>query len=1147
MNLSHQLRRLATAMVLAILTPLLALPQSRAQQISLDIDKAPLREVLKQIERQTTYRFSYTNEDIKPAADVSAHYTKASVTTVLNGLLKDTGLHYKILSPRLIAITRKSADAPAADPDHGRRINGRVLDEYGDPLPGATVKCVGHESAACSSDLDGHFSITLPAGVDKLTISYIGMQPLTVDAADGLTAQLTAAGTELDEVVVVGYGVQKKVNVTGAVSMAGDKVFAARPVANASQALQGAIPGLNLSTTNAGGQLNSSMTMNIRGTGTIGDGSVASPLILIDGIEGNINTLNPNDIESVSVLKDAASASIYGARAAFGVVLVTTKNGSKGRINVSYSGDIRFSSATTLPDFTNSLEWAGFFNEAQLNQDGGYVFDDITLERMRKFRNGEYTDPTQSEYYGVVEGVNGHWSRYQTAFADTRWFDVFYRDNAPQTQHNISLSGGNDKVNWLISGSYLYQEGLMRYRPDNFRRLTTNAKIGAELAKWARVDYNLKWNRTDYDQPEQMNGLFYHAIARRWPQMPVKDPNGHYTFNTEIQNIVEGGRSRSKGDMVSQQIRFTFTPLEGWNIIVDGANRINHSMSRSWHLPIISWYMDNTPTAPTERSWASQSRSHTNYWSTNIFTDYTRSWGRHNGKVLVGVNYENYATDGLSGSGYSLNSNNKPFISQSTEDFKASDSFNHRSTAGYFGRLNYDYDGRYMIEGNIRYDGSSRFVGSRRWAWFPSFSIGWNIARENFFQSLATHVNTLKPRLSWGKLGNTSSAYSSFWDWYPFYQQQGVGVENSALIIGGKKQNTASLPGIINNALTWEKVSSLNIGLDFGAFNNRLTGEFNWFSRKTEDMIGPAPVLSYILGADAPKANNCDLRTNGWELEIRWNDRIGNVNYNARFNISDSRTKILNYPYNGEFGEQGINSYYNGKNLGEIWGYVTEGIAQSDDDMNAWLENNKPNWGSNWRAGDIMYRDLDGDGKVTAGNSTLNDHGDLKVIGNSTPRYRFGINLGAEWKGIDFSAFFQGVMKRDYWFGDEPYFWGASGGLWQSCVFKEHLDYWSPERPNAYYPIPYFSNTKNKQRQTRYLQDASYIRCKNMQLGYSLPRPVIGKIGLQNCRIYVSVDNLFTCSKMSKVFDPEALGGDYGAGKLYPLTRTWAVGASLNF
>lgn len=467
-------------MTLILLMPLIAFAQTD-KKVSLDLDNVELATVLKQIERQTPYRFSYKNEDLAGTPRVSIHCAGVTVEKALDQALHDSRLHYKILSPRLIAITRSNeAKTDHSDKSSGsRRISGRILDEYGDPLPGATVKCVGHESTACSSDLDGDFSLTVPAGVEKLTISYIGMVPLTVDATDGLTAQMTTAGESLDEVVVVGYGIQKKVNVTGAVSMVDDKVFAARPVANASQALQGAIPGLNLSTTNSGGQLNSTMSMNIRGTGTIGDGSVASPLILIDGIEGNINTLNPNDIESVSVLKDAASASIYGARAAFGVVLVTTKNGSKGRINVSYSGDVRFSSATSLPQFTNSLEWAEFFNEAQLNQDGGYVFDDITMERMRKFRNGEYTDPTQSEYYGVVEGVNGHWSRYQTAFADTRWFDVFYRDNAPQTQHNISLSGGTEKVNWLISGSYLYQEGLMRYRPDNFRRLTTNAKIGA--------------------------------------------------------------------------------------------------------------------------------------------------------------------------------------------------------------------------------------------------------------------------------------------------------------------------------------------------------------------------------------------------------------------------------------------------------------------------------------------------------------------------------------------------------------------------------------------------------------------------------------------------------------------------------------------
>lgn len=1143
MTHSHRLRRWIAGVILFLL-PFYALAQER---VNVRVDNAPVTEVFKQIEKQTKYRFSYKNEDVRSTPNIKADYKDVAVDIVLKNVLKNTGLQFKILSPTLIAITR-TATPSATQGTAMHMVSGHIEDDLGDPLPGVTVKCVGHETIATATDMDGNYTLSIPERVKELTATFIGMTPAVFPATDGSVIRMQTEGQNLNEVVVVGYGTQKKVNVTGAVSMVDEKTFASRPVGNVSQALQGAVPGLNLSTNSSGGQLNASMSMNVRGTGTIGDGSVASPLVLIDGIEGNINTVNPNDIESVSVLKDAASSSIYGARAAFGVILVTTKNGRAGKVNVSYSADVRFSTATQTPDYTSSIEWAEYYNEAQLNQDGGYVFDEITMERMRKYLNGEYTDPSQSEYYGVVEGVNGHWSRYQTAFANTRWFDVFYRKNAPQTQHNVSLSGGNDKVNWLISGSYLYQKGLMRYRPDNFRRFTTNAKIGAQLASWARVDYNVKWNRTDYDQPEQMDGLFFHNIARRWPQMPVTDPNGHYTFATEIQNIVEGGRSKTKGDMISQQVRFTFTPVKDWNIVVDGANRINHSMSRNFHLPIISWYMDNTPTAPTERSSASQSRSHTNYYSVNIFTDYTRSWGLHNGKILLGLNYEKTSIDGMSGSGYSLTSNDRPYISQAQEDFRASDSFNHRSTAGYFARINYDFDGRYLLEGNIRYDGSSRFVGNRRWAWFPSVSVGWNLAREHFFEPATPYVNTLKPRASWGKLGNTSSAYSSFWDWYPFYQQQPVGVENSALIINGKRLNTASLPAIINNSLTWEKVSVLNFGVDWGMFNNRFTGSVEWFSRKTADMIGPAPVLSYVLGTNAPKANNCDLRTNGWELEARWNDRIGNVIYNVRFNISDSRTKILNYPFSGEFDEQDINSYYNGKELGEIWGYETEGIAQTSEQMEEWLKSNKPNWGSGWDAGDVMYRDLDGDGKVSNGNSTLGNHGDLRVIGNNYAHYRYGINLGLQWKGIDFSAFFQGVMKRDYWFGSsEPYFWGAAGGLWQSCVFREHLDFWSPENPGAYYPRPYFDNTKNKQTQTRYLQDASYLRCKNMQVGYSLPSKVIGKIGMQTCRIYVSVDNLFTISKMSGVFDPENLGGSYGAGKLYPLTRTWAVGASLNF
>jgi len=311
-------------------------------------------------------------------------------------------------------------------------------------------------------------------------------------------------------------------------------------------------------------------------------------------------------------------------------------------------------------------------------------------------------------------------------------------------------------------------------------------------------------------------------------------------------------------------------------------------------------------------------------------------------------------------------------------------------------------------------------------------------------------------------------------------------------------------------------------------------------------MIGPAPVLGSVLGTDAPRTNNCDMRSTGWEFEIQWRDQIGDFKYGAKFNVADATSKILSYPYEGDFDNQSINSYYNGKKLGEIWGYETEGIANSDEEMNSWLENNKPNWGSNWQAGDIMYKDLNGDKKVTSGASTLKDHGDLKRIGNSTPRFNFGLNLNAEWKGIDFSIFFQGVMKRDYWVSG-PYFWGASGGLWQSCCFEEHLDYWSEDNKDAYYPRPYFGNTKNQQTQTRYLQNAAYVRCKNIQVGYTLPRSLTEKAGMSRVRAYFSCDNLFTLTGLSSVFDPEAMDGSWGNGKLYPLQRTWAIGMNITF
>ena len=1037
-------------------------------------------------------------------------------------------------------------------------VRGSVTDATGDPAIGATIRVQGSTTAGTVTDVNGNFTITCSPRA-TLDVVYIGYEPqsVAVNGRNTINVVLSQLSTDLNEVVVVGYGTQKKVNVTGAVSMVGGEVLEDRPVTNVTQALQGQVPGLNFTTNTNGGLLNNTMAITIRGTGTIGNGSVDSPLILIDGIEGDINALNPNDIESVSVLKDAASASIYGTRAAFGVILITTKSGKGGKVRVNYSGDIRFSTATQLPKMVNSLQFAEYFNAANINAGGENVFSDETMERIKTYLNGGYTDPTKPEYYGTTAASNGDWNDYTNAFANTNWFDEFYKKNVPSTQHNLSLSGGNDNVSWLISGGYLKNNGLIRHGHDELDRYNMNAKINAKLAPWVRVEYSTKWSRQNYEQPQYLtywSNLFFHNIARRWPTCPIVDPNGHWFRGMEIEELENGGVNKTRDDMFTQQLNFTFTPLEGWNIYANGALRSDFYKSTTSVIPINWWNVNNVPSVRNSDYGTvtnyTDYRYEQDYYAINLYTDYTRSFGKHNGKVLLGVNYEKYKQNYMEGYGANLTTPDKPYLSQTQSNPRVADAYWHRATAGYFGRLNYDYDGIYLFEFNLRYDGSSRFTSDKRWAWFPSVSVGWNIARENFFQNLTDQISTLKLRASWGQLGNTNSFYNSFADWYPFYQQQAIGAANSSWLINGSRQNTASLPNIVNSSMTWETVETWDIGLDFAALNNRLTGSFDYYVRTTKDMIGPAPILGSVLGADAPRTNNCDMRSSGWEFEIAWRDHIGDFSYGAAFNISDATAKILTYPYDGAFENQNIYGYYNNKKFGEIWGYTTHGIAQSNEEMNAWIANNNPNWGSNWTAGDIMYTDLNGDNEVNPGAETLGDHGDLTVIGNSTPRYNFGLHLNAEWKGIDFSVFFQGVMKRDWWPGQgDPYFWGAQGNMWQSACFEEHLDYWSPENTGAYYPKPYLAGgiQKNQREQTKYLQSAAYMRCKNIQLGYTLPQNITMKAGINRARVYFSCDNLFTLTSLSSIFDPEALAGAWSNGKLYPLQRTFAFGVNVSF
>lgn len=1027
------------------------------------------------------------------------------------------------------------------------KVTGVIEDDFG-PVTGASVVVKGTTNGTVT-DMDGKFTLPNVKKGDVIQISFIGFitQEVKYTGQANIKVQLKEDTQTLDEVVVVGFGTQKKVNLTGSVSMVNSEVIESRPVQNVSQALQGVVPGLNFSVNSGGGTLDNTLNVNIRGAGTIGDGSGSSPLILIDGIEGNMNAINPNDIESISVLKDAASASIYGARASFGVIMITTKGGKAGKTSVSYSGNVRFTDALQIPEMMDSYQFAQYFNAAAANAGQSAVFSAEVMQRIIDYQAGKITSVSTPD-------AQGKWNMYSGANANTNWFKEVYRDWVPSHEHNLSVSGGNEKVTYRVSGSFMNQNGLIRYGKDKFNRYTIDAKISAKLTDWATMNYTNKWTREDYDRPTYMTPLFFHNIARRWPTCPVYDDNGYLTDGMELLQLRDGGRQTHEKNYYTQQLAFVLEPVKDWFIHADGNMRTYNNNEHYAVLPVSAHYADGSPYYISWDGGASYSpgasrvydyRYTEDYFTTNIYTDYSKTINGHFIKAMVGFNAELTKYDSMSGRGDKLISSETPFLGQTTSEQKVTGGRADNSVAGFFGRINYNYEDRYMVELNGRYDGSSRFIGDKRWGFFPSFSAGWNIAREAFFGDLADVISTLKVRGSWGQLGNTDTQDA----WYPFYQTMPTSTANGSWLIGGAKPNLAGLPGIVSSLKTWETIESWDVGLDWSLLNNRLTGSFDYFTRYTYDMIGPAPELPSVLGANAPKINNSDMKSYGFEVELSWRDRINDFNYGVKFVLSDAQQKIMNYPNDSKTLASG---HYSGKKLNDIWGYTTVGIAQTQEQMDAHLVNNKPSWGSSWSAGDIMYADLNGDGVVNNGANTVDNPGDMRVIGNSTPRYNFGLTLDAAWKGIDFSIFFQGIGKRDYWL-DGPYFWGANGGQWQSAGFTEHWDFWRGENDplganlGAYYPRASFDGGKNQYKQTRYLQNAAYIRVKNLQLGYTLPKQWVSKAGMSSVRVYLSGDNLLTFSDITGVFDPETLGSDWGDGKLYPLSRTISVGLNVNF
>jgi len=1045
-------------------------------------------------------------------------------------------------------------------------ISGKVTDKNGEALIGVNVKIKG-TNIGTITDVNGGFSLSNIDPSAVLLFSYIGMNNLEmkVENRTSLMVKLEDNSVKMDEVVVVGFGTQKKVNLTGAVGTLDAKELEARPVQNVAQALEGLITGLNISQNQ--GSLESKPSINIRGTGTIGQGSSGSPLVLIDGTEGDINAINPQDIENISVLKDAAASSIYGSRAPFGVILVTTKKGKAGKLAVSYSNNFKSSSAVRMPHMMDSYTFALYFNEASKNSGSGAYFDDAWLKRIQDFQAGKLVNTNGLPMTTIANGT--HWADYNGGNDNVDWYKALYKSSTPSQEHNFSVSGGNETTKYYFSGNYLDQSGLMKFGGDNFNRYTATAKIETKLASWATIAYNTRWVRQDYVRPSSLTDGLYSDLARQgWPILPLYDPNGHlFSSPSPALGLRDGGRDKTQEDWLYQQAKLVIEPIKGWRTTAE-LNYKTDDQFRHWDSQITQNYdVNNNAYVYNSYSNVHEGSYRTNFLNTNIFSEYTKEIKGHTFKVMGGFQSEKNKYRDVTADRQGIIVASLPTIN-TTSGFDnsgkiaspgVSGQYYNWSTVGFFGRVNYDYKGRYLLEANLRYDGSSRFQADKRWNYFPSVSAGWNIARESFWAPYEKYISTFKLRGSYGKLGNQNIVDKDGNILpYPTYLKMPNGTANGSWLINGAQPNTSGMPDIISSSLGWEKIKTWNFGTDLAFLNNRLNASFDYFTRFTTDMVGPATELPAAFGITVPKTNNTDLKTYGFELEVSWKDRLANgLGYGIKVMLSNSTTKITRFP--NATGKLATDTYRAGETLGEIWGYSTIGIAKSDAEMNAHLatltHGGQDALGSNWKAGDIMYQDLNGDGKIDNGANTVSDHGDLKKIGNSAPKLPFGFELTANWKGFDIRAFFQGVAKRDYFQGSY-YFWGASsGGIWWSTGLKEQEDYFRADASNplgqnidSYYPRPIFGDDKNQQTQTRYLQNAAYIRLKNLQLGYTLPPSITSKVGIQKLRLYLSGENLLTYTKLSKIFDPETIdGGNSSNGNAYPLSKVISGGISVNF
>lgn len=1076
------------------------------------------------------------------------------------------GLTASLLSPHYAFATTSDIieSSVASIAQQKKNVTGIVKDATGEPIIGATVLEKGNDSNGTITDVDGKFSLSVPTNA-TISISYIGYvtQELNVSNRNSFTVTLKDDSKALDEVVVVGYGSQKKANLTGAVSSVKmDEVLGDRPVLNASDALQGAVPGLFVS--NNGNAPGKSKSFQIRGAYSVGvknsDGSYGNtikPLVLIDNVEGDLDMVNPEDIESISVLKDAASAAIYGARAAGGVIVVTTKR-PKGATSfkLNYNNNFAFGTATNLPKQAPLMDYLQAYLDAGYS-DAYWSLGSPSVSKWMEYL-GEY-QKNPSAFNTVGDGIYMDESGVPYFLNEKDLYKNFMETSFQMT-HNISATGGTDRLRYRISGGYTSNDGVLVSDRDKFERMSVNAFLSADVTNWFTQEVTMSYAHSLRTEPGGMGSVYNIRLVSFYPEgnLPASvnnlDPRDLPLFTPKNQ-ILNSNPVKNNTDNPRIFLKSIIKPFKGFEAVFEYTFDKN-IYDYSWYT---GQYDYTTVQGGSSKSFVDdylrKQKKYTNYNAFNIYANYSKNFGDHHFKLMVGFNQESSFMENLDVYSYNQAVLEVPAMASGTGTIKATDTYSEYAVRGGFFRINYTYQDKYLLEVNGRYDGSSKFPKDSRFGFFPSVSAGWQIAQEKFMESTRRWLDGLKLRASYGMIGNQNVSP------YTFTPSMALDNQSKSWIIDNNYVTSVkSLPSLVSRSFTWEKVGTIDIGLDVNLFNNRLSGTFDWYQRNTSGMLAPGIQLPALVGASAPYQNTADMRTRGWELSVNWRDHIGKVGYRVGLNLSDYQNEITKYDDNTDklLSSNSRDNFYEGMKLGQIWGYVTDGYYTVDDfvDTNSWkLKDGVPSLdGYNVRPGDLKFKNLRDDDQttniITDGDNTANNPGDRKIIGNTTPRYQYGINVGANYAGFDLNIMFQGTGKRDYWVSNTTTF--PMNGDKFVPLFDGLTDYWKPKdpdngdwtalNPNAKYPRIYGdlgNSGSNYRKSDKYLQDASYFRIKNITISYSLPKLWLSKIFLDQMKAFVSIENVATFTSLPKGMDPERIEWNY------PSFRTVSFG--LNF